>query len=343
MAGRSPTQLLDIHLVEERRIEESYFQDYAKVHERLDRLFEREPKPLPPERAEVAKATLLAWLSGQAEKSVPIERLTQLLRCGLGHICVELFLADGLAAEAVAAQAYEELRRRDWVEVVFDPVLAAAEALRLGLGEKKAHRAGTGSNNASGKTTAARRISKKEDREMSSIDESGKANVVPEQVENKKPDAEAAAEKKVAPKKAPAAKKPAAPKAEKKAAPAAKKPAAAKPKAVKKVAEKKVAVKKVAEKKAPAKKAAPAKKVAVKKAPAKKAAPAKKVAEKKLPAKKAVAKKVAVKKVAVKKTPAKKAAPAKKMAEKKTPAKKAPAAKPAAKKAPAARKSPAKK
>jgi len=318
MPGRSPTQLLDIHLVEERRIEESYFQDYVKVHERLERMFEKSVKPLPPSEGDSMALVLAAWLSVQAEKNVPAERLTMLYRCGLGHICVELCFSTLIPPEAVALAAYEEMKRRSWVEAVFDPVAAALEAKRLGLLERKAHPKPVASTNASDKTTVAKRITRKEDREMSNIDEAGKATVVPEQNEAaKKPEAEV---------KKPVAKKPAAAKK----APVAKKPAAKKPVA-KKVAEKKAPAKKVVAKKPVAKKPV-AKKVAAKKPVAKKVA-AKKPVAKKAVAKKPVAKKVAAKKPAAKKVVAKKPV-AKKVAAKPA-AKKAVAKKPAAKKAPA--------
>jgi hypothetical protein len=318
MSGRNPTQLLDIRLVEERRIEESYFQDYVKVHERLDRMFERSLKPISGGEADAASAALVAWLSGQSDKNVPVERLTQLLRCGLGHICVELCVRPDLPPEAIAANAYEEMQRRGWMESVFDPVKAAAEAKRLGMGEKKPRPKQTGSTNASGKTAAARRISSKEERAMSNFEEPGKAVVVPEQADAvKKPEAKKAPAKKPAAKKA-AAKKPAAKKAPAEKKPAAKKVAAKKPAAKKAVAKKPVAKKAVAKK--PAAKKVAAKKPVAKKAVAKKPV-AKKAAAKKPVAKKAVAKKPVAKKAAAKKPVAKKAV-AKKPVAKKAPAKK---------------------
>lgn len=345
-------QLLDIHLVEQKHIEESYFQDYAKVHERVERILEKHQRPLSLQDAEAAASMMLALLSGQAEKNVPPERLTHFLRCALGHICVELSASPDLAPEAIAARAYEEMKARNWIDAVFDAAAAAAEAKRLGLDEKKVHAKASSSTNAPGKTTVATGISRKEDRAMSNIDEPGKANVAPEQQADatKTPAVEASTEKKAV-RKAPAkkavaakpaatakAKKPAAakPKAEKKVVAAkpkaVKKAAAAKPKAEKKPVAKKAAAKKApAKKAAPVKKAAPAKKVAEKKVAVKKAAPAKKPV-----AKKAAAPKAAAKKVPAKKPVAKKAAPAKKAAEKKVVAKKAaPAKKPVAKKAPA--------
>jgi hypothetical protein len=339
MAGRSPTQLLDIRLVEERRIDESYFQDYVKVHERLDRIFEKRAKPLAAEEGAAAAEALVAWLSLQSDKSVPAERLTHYLRCGLGHICVEMFESPELPPEFIASSAYDELRRRGWADATFDPVVAAAIAKRLGIVEHKpaekrpepspkraAPRPSPNPTNASGKTTAAKKIVKnKEERVMSNIDEPGKVAVAPAAAQEKEP------EKKVQPVKKAVAKKPAAKKvAEKK--PAAKKPAAKKP-ATKKVAASKPAEKKTAKKpvakKAVAKKPV-AKKPAVKKAVAKKPA-VKKLAEKKT-AKKPVAKKVAAKKPVAKKAAAKKPV-AKKAAAKKPVAKKAPAKKAAPKKA----------
>ena len=350
MPGRSPTQLLDIHLVEERHIEESYFQDYAKVHERLEKMFEKGAKPMSPADADAAVSGLAAWLMGQAEKNVPQERLTQLYRSGLGHVCVELCAAADLAPEAIAARAYDEMKRRGWDTAVFDPVWAATEARRLGIGEKRGQTRKVGSSNAPGKTGVVKRIGTKEDRAMSNFEEPGKATVVPEQAEAaKKPEAEV--KKPAAPRKKAAAAKPAAPKkiAEKK--PALAKPAPKKPAAAKKLAEKKAApakkpaakkaAAKPAVKKAAAKKPAVAKKTAVKKpaakkvaapraAAAKKAAPAKKAAAKKTPAKSAAVRKVAVKKAAAKAPTARKAAPAKKAAVRKAATAKKPAARKAA-------------
>ena len=45
MAGRSAAQLVDIRLVEEKRIDDSLFQDYARIHERIDRALDRRPDP----------------------------------------------------------------------------------------------------------------------------------------------------------------------------------------------------------------------------------------------------------------------------------------------------------
>jgi hypothetical protein len=334
MAGRSPTQLLDIRLVEERRIDESYFQDYVKVHERLDKIFEKRDKPLAAEEGAAAAEALVAWLSIQSDKSVPAERLTHYLRCGLGHICVEMFDSPDLSPEFIASSAHDELCRRGWADATFDPVAAAAIAKRLGIVEHKpaekrpepspkraAPRLSPNPTNASGKTTAARKIAKnKEERAMSNIDEPGKVAAAPAAAQEKEP------EKKVQPVKKAVAKKPAAKKvAEKK--PAAKKPAAKKV-AASKPAEKKTAKKPLA-KKAVAKKPA-AGKPAAKKAVAKKPA-AKKLTEKKT-AKKPVAKKVAAKKPVAKKAAAKKPV-AKKVAAKKPVAKKAVAKKAAPKKA----------
>ena len=328
MAGRSPTQLLDIRLVEERRIDESYFQDYVKVHERLDKIFEKRAKPLAVEEGEAAAEALVAWLSIQSDKSVPVERLTHYLRCGLGHICVEMFESPDLSPEFIASSAYDELRRRGWADATFDPVAAAAIAKRLGIVEHKpaekrsdsspkraAPRPSPKPTNASGKTTAAKKIiTSKEERVMSNIDEPGKVAVAPAAAQEKEPEKKVQPVKKAVAKKA-AEKKPAAKKlAEKKPAakkPVAKKLAASKPaekKTAKKPAAGKPAAKKAAAKKPVAKKVA-AKKPVAKKAAAKKPA-AKKMAEKKT-AKKPVAKKVAAKKPVAKKAVAKKAAPKK--------------------------------
>ena len=309
MPERNPTQLLDIRLVEERHLEESYFQDYVKVHERLDKMFERSLKPISGGDADAAAAALLAWLSLQAEKNVPVERLTHLLRCGLGHVCIELCVRPDLPPEAVASNAHEEMLHRGWTGAIFDPGKAAAEAKRLGMGEKKPRPKPVRSTNASGKTAAARRISSKEDRAMSNFEEPGKVTIAPVQAEPAK---------KPAVKKAAVAKKPAAKKAAVAKKPAVKKAAAKKP-AAKKAVAKKPAVKKAVAKKPAAKKAV-AKKPAAKKAVAKKPA-AKKAVAKKPVAKKAVAKKPVAKKAVAKKPVAKKAV-AKKPVAKKAPAKK---------------------
>jgi histone H1/5 len=322
MAGRSPMQLLDIHLVELRHIEESYFQDYAKVHEHVEKLLAKQARPLAPADADIAAGMLLGWLSNQAEKNVPPDRLAHFYRCGLGHICAELCSSPASSPEEIAARAYEEMKSRGWLDAAFDAAAAAAEAKRFGLDEKKAHARAPVSTNASGKSTVAKRIStRKEDRAMSNIDEPGKATVEPEQqAESVKAQVAAPAAKKPVAKKAAAAK----PKAEKK--PVAKKAAAVKPKAEKKpVAKKAAAAKPKAEKKVAAKKPV-AKKLVAKKPVAKKAAAAKPKAEKKVAAKKPVAKKAVAKKPVVKK------AAAKPKAEKKAVAKKAPAKKATAKK-----------
>ena len=63
MAGRSAAQLVDIRLVEDKRIDDSYFQDYAKIHERLERVLDKLPKPLSDDVVE-AQADAFVGLDG---------------------------------------------------------------------------------------------------------------------------------------------------------------------------------------------------------------------------------------------------------------------------------------
>lgn len=321
MPGRNAAQLVDIHLVETKRIEDSYFQDYARVHERLDRVLEKVARPLTEEVVAAAADGLAAWLAGQAARNVPVERLSQFLRCGLGHICVELVASDGVPLEEVAAKAAAELQRRGWNQAVYDPVAAAVAQERIDAAARAAAA-------AKPPRPAAARTRKA----PSPVKAGGAGNNVGD---TKLKLAEAMAKNKVAP-----AKKEAPVAYEKKSSPATAKPAAKtrKTATVKKAA----AVKKPAAKKASVKKAAAPRKTAVRKTAVKKAAvgrPAtKKVgAPKKVAAKKAVVKKVAVKKVAEKKSGAPKKAAARKAAPKKAAS---PKVKTAIEKKPAVRRKP---
>jgi hypothetical protein len=309
MADRSAAQLVEVRLVELKRVDDSYFQDYAKVHERLGRRLEKEPHPLPPDIVSLVADELVAWLATLAAKNYTTDRLSHMLRVGLGHLCAEFVVVNPhLPQEEVAIRAYAELQRRGWDLATYDPEVAQAALKRMQSLE------------------AARSRSKKPS-------SSAKAGGVNKKVIGNPKIAEAKANK------ATPAKKEALMALEKKSSPAkAKKPAA------KKAVAKKATAKKPAAKKAVAKKAT-AKKPAAKKAVAKKAT-AKKPVAKKAVAKKATAKKPAAKKAVAKKATAKKPA-AKKAVAKKATAKKAVAKKPAAKKAvakkPAAKKAPAKK
>ncbi len=293
MGGRSAAQLVDIRLVDAKRIDDSYNQDYTKIHERLERILDKEPKPLPEPIALAQADAFVAWLAGQSAKNLPADRLSMLLRSGLGHICSEMIAAPpSLSLEEIAARAYAELQRRGWDLAVYDPEVAAEALKRV---------------EDAAKAAAPRARSKKDP--SSAAQHAGVSRKV----------------QKVTPKIAVA-------KAHTKAAPAkkeapmiAKKKTPAKPAAAKKAPAKKAAAKK------PAVKKAVAKKVAEKKPAAKKPA-VKKAAAKKPVAKKTVAKKPVAKKVAAKKPVAKKAA-AKKPAAKKAVAKKVAEKKPAAKKA----------
>ncbi len=316
MADRSAAQLVEIRLVEFKRVDESYFQDYAKVHERLERRLDKEPRPLSPEAVSDVADELVAWLSTLAAKNVPHDRLSQLLRVGLGHLCAQLIVVNPhLPQEEVAIRAYAELQRRGWDLATYDPEVAAAAAKRIQAIEAARGRARSSSKKPSSGAKAPD-VNKKV---------IGKPKVAAVKATSKaapaKKEALMALEKKSSPAKP--AKKAAAKK------PAAKKVAAKKPAAKKAVAKKPAAKKAVAKK--PAAKKAVAKKPAAKKAVAKKPA-AKKAVAKKPAAKKAAAKKPAAKKAVAKKPAAKKAV-AKKPAAKKVAVKKAVAKKPAAKKA----------
>jgi histone H1/5 len=303
MADRSAARLVEIRLVEFRRVDDSYFQDYGKVHERLERRLEKEPRPLSADTVSNVADELVAWLSTFAAKNVSNDRLSHMLRVGLGHLCAELIIVNPhLPQEEVAIRAYAELQRRGWDLATYDPEVAASAATRIKVLEAARAKARSHSKKPSlgaKAPNANRKVI-------------GNPKVAAVKAANKaapaKKEALMALEKKSSPAKSvkkAAAKKPVAKKA------AAKKPAAKKAVA-KKPAAKKAVAKKPAAKKAVAKK--PAAKKAVAKKPAAKKAVAKKPAAKKAVAKKAVAKKPAAKKAVpakagAKKPAAKKAAP----------------------------------
>jgi hypothetical protein len=295
MADRSAAQLVEVRLVELKRVDDSYSQDYAKVHERLVRRLEKEAHPLPSDTVSLVSDELVAWLATLAAKNYTPDRLSHMLRVGLGHLCAEYVVVNPhLAQEEVAIRAYAELQRRGWDLATYDPEVAQAALKRIQSLE------------------ASRGKSKKP--------LSAKAGLNKKVIGNPKI-AEAKASK------ATPAKKEALMALEKKSSPAKK--AIAKKPAAKKAVAKTATAKKPAAKKAVAKKAV-AKKPAVKKAVAKKA-----TAKKPVAAKKAVAKQATVKKPVAKKAVAKKASAAKAVVAKKPVAKKASAARAAgAKKAP---------
>ncbi len=306
MADRSAAQLVEIRLVELKRVDASYFQDYAKVHERLERRLDKEPRPLAPQTVSDVADELVVWLSSLAAKNYSHDKLSQLLRVGLGHLCAELIVVNPhLPQDEVAIRAYAELQRRGWDLATYDPEVAAAALKR----ERAIEAARVKSRSQSKKPSSAADASDAKEKVI------GNLKVAAVKAANK----------------AAPAKKEALMALEKKSSPAkpAKKPAAKKP-AAKKVVAKKPAVKKAVAKK-PAVKKAVAKKPAVKKAVAKKPAVKKAVAAK-AAAKKPVAKKAVAAKAAAKKPVAKKAVAAK-AAAKKPAVKKAVVAKPAVKKA----------
>jgi len=314
MTGKNVAQLVDVRLVEFKRIDEAFFQDYAKIHDRLERMLDKEPRPLSEETVSIVADEFIAWLSTQAAKNVPHDRLSQYLRVGLGHLCSEMIvIPHNLPAEEAAIRAYAELQRRGWDLATYDPEVAAQAVKRV---------ASLGASRTAMKLKAQ---SKKPSSAGSSAGVKKKVIGNPKIAAHKAGVKAAAAKKEalMALEKKAAAKKPAAKKAAAKK-PAAKKAAAKKP-AAKKATAKKPAAKKTGKKAAaknPAAKKTGAKKPAAKKTAAKKPA-AKKTAAKKPAAKKAVAKKPAAKKPAAKKPAAKKAVA-------KKPAAKKPAAKPAA-------------
>jgi len=297
MADRSAAQLVEIRLVELKRVDASYFQDYAKVHERLERRLDKEPRPLAPQTVSDVADEIVVWLSSLAAKNYSHEKLSQLLRVGLGHLCAELIVVNPhLPQDEVAIRAYAELQRRGWDLATYDPEVAAAALKR----ERAIEAAKAKSRSQSKKPSSGADASDAKEKVI------GNLKVAAVKAANKaapaKKEALMALEKKSSPAKPakkPAAKKPVAKKV------VAKKPAAKKAVAAKAAAKKPVAKKAVAKK--PVAKKAVAKKPAVKKAVAKKPA-AKKVVATKPVAKKAAATKPAVKKVVAKKPAAKKAA-----------------------------------
>jgi len=334
MAGRSAAQLIDIRLVEEKRIDDSLFQDYARIHERLERSLESAPRPIDEETAQKVRDQLLASLAGQAAKAVPHERLSQFLRCGLGHICAELCAVPGLPLEEVARRAYEELGRRGWDAAEFELGAAQAALVRV---EEAAKVSRLSSTTKKKNAPSARSVGtkKKVSEGIPNV-----ASAKTEKAAQAKKEAPMMSEKKAAPARKPVPKAAAAKKTAVSAAKTAtKKAAVAKKPAAKKLAEKRTPTRKPTAK-AVARKPAVRKAVRAASSAAKKPA-AKKAVAKKLSARKPAAKKLAEKKPAVRKTAAKKPAAKKAVAKKavaKAPAAKKPAVKKVAASKPAAKK-----
>jgi len=262
MADRSAAQLVEIRLVELKRVDESYFQDYAKVHERLERRLDKEPRPLSPETVSLVADELVAWLSTLAAKNVPYDRLSHMLRVGLGHLCAVLIIVNPhLPQEEVAIRAYAELQRRGWDLATYDPEVAQAASKRMQSIEAAR---GKSRSHSVKPSSAAKAV----DAKKKVIGNPKVAAVKATKAAPAKKEALMALEKKSSPAKAakkPAAKKPAAKKAVAKK-PAAKKAVAKKP-AAKKAVAKKPAAKKAVAKKPAAKKAAPKPAVEPKPAP----------------------------------------------------------------------------
>jgi histone H1/5 len=305
MADRSAAQLVEVRLVELKRVDDSYSQDYAKVHERLVRRLEKEAHPLSSDTVSLVSDELVAYFATLAAKNYSPDRLSHMLRVGLGHLCAEYVVVNPhLPQEEVAIRAYAELQRRGWDLATYDPEVAQAALKRMQSLE------------------AARGKSKKPS-------SSAKAGSVNKKVICNPKIAEAKA------KKATPAKKEALMALEKKSSPAkAKKPVATKATAKKSVAKKASAVKAVGAKKESLAKLAQAKKAVAKKTSAAKAVVAKKPATKAAVAKKPSAAKatVAKKPLAAKATATKKAVTKKTVARKPSAAKTAGAKKSAVKK-----------
>ena len=71
MADRSAAQLVEIRLVELKRVDASYFQDYAKVHERLERRLDKEPRPLAPQTVSDVADELVVGCRRSPPKTIP--------------------------------------------------------------------------------------------------------------------------------------------------------------------------------------------------------------------------------------------------------------------------------
>lgn len=281
MSEKNPVAVLDIRLVDEKLIGDAFFQDYKKVHERVDQLLVNAGKPYDDTVVAGIEGQLLAWLHSQEGEPSVEGRLDSLYRCGLAHVCVAIvsWVESGLGLDDIVSRSLGEMRARGWADRHYDVELAESAAARYPTTEKKS---------APGKsasilhvTAAGKSGARQWKKEVSTMNDgtqdsgsamAGTAPVAPadKPVEAKvaKRGPRKAAAKKAPAKKAAAAKpkpekKVAAKKAPAKKAAAPKKAAAAKPKAEKKVAAPKKAVaKKAAPKKAVAKKAAPKKAVA---------------------------------------------------------------------------------
>jgi hypothetical protein len=305
MDDRSAAQLVEVRLVELKRVDDSFSQDFVKVHERLGRRLEKEAHPLSSDTVSLVSDELVAWLATLAAKNYSPDRLSHMLRVGLGHLCAEYVVVNPhLPQVEVAIRAYAELQRRGWDLATYDPEVAQAALKRMqsleaarGKSKKPSSSAKTGGVNKKvignpkiAEVKANKATPAKKEALMALEKKSSPAKA-------KKPAAKKAVAKKTT------AKKPAAKKA------VAKKVVAKKPAAKKTVAKKATAAKAVGAKKAVAKKASAAKATGAKKAVAKKPAVKKAAAAKAVGAKKAVARKAAAPRAAgVKKSAAKKPA-----------------------------------
>lgn len=123
MADAKIIRLLDEKLIEERIIDESYRDDYKKVHRLLNSHIRKKGASLPLETFDVVEKLLRGWLDILYKQGASQEKLTSYLRCGLAHMSFDYIDSTYLqiGQEDLVTRAMISFKQRHYNRTFYRP------------------------------------------------------------------------------------------------------------------------------------------------------------------------------------------------------------------------------
>lgn len=123
MADAKTIQLLDEKLIEGNLIDNSYKEDYKKVHRFLNSHIHKRGSSLPLETFEVVEKLLRNWLDTLYKQGASQEKLTSYLRCGLAHMSFDYIDStyEQIGREDLVTRAMISFKQRHYNRTFYRP------------------------------------------------------------------------------------------------------------------------------------------------------------------------------------------------------------------------------
>ncbi|MGA1866168.1 MAG: hypothetical protein ACMUFK_01730 [Thermoplasmatota archaeon] len=116
MADSRTVRMLDMKLIEEGILSKDFKKDYQTVHDMLNSYMRRSGGKLPEDNFRIGDRKLRDWLMILYKQGASQEKLTNYLRCGLGHLSFDHISSQnpGISASDLVTRSLQSLKLRKY-------------------------------------------------------------------------------------------------------------------------------------------------------------------------------------------------------------------------------------